>query len=196
MTEQTFNLDLIPDGIPPIVHVSQYDKGQLWKFNIILNNTLFTIPDNSSVTVQGTKKDGTGFQYSCTYSGSQVIVKEEQQMTIFYGDVKAEIVIVNGDDLIGTLNFIIRIEPAPLNDDTQISETMLPLIEEAAELAERLPEVVGYMETSEAYAVGTRSGVPVTSGDPAFENNAKFYAEHFVGYITDAQYIALQSLFA
>lgn len=194
MTEQTFNLDLIPDGIPPIVHVSQYDKGQIWKFNIILNNTLFTIPQNSSVTVQGTKKDGTGFQYPCTYSGSQVVVTEEQQMTIFYGDVKAEIVIVNGDDLIGTLNFIIRIEPAPLNDDTQISETMLPLIEEAAEIAERIPEMVGYMETSEAYAVGTRNGVPVSSSDPAYENNSKYYAEHFIGYITDAQWAAIQAI--
>ena len=194
MTEQTFNLDLIPDGIPPIVHVSQYDKGQLWKFNIILNNTLFTIPENSSVTVQGTKKDGTGFQYACTYSGSQVVVKEEQQMTIFYGDVKAEIVIVNGDDLIGTLNFIIRIEPAPLNDETLISETMLPLIEEAAEIAERIPEMVGYMETSEAYAVGTRNGVTVSSSDPAFENNAKYYDENFIGNITDAQWAAIQAI--
>lgn len=194
MTEQVFNLDLIPDGIPPIVHVSQYDKGQIWKFNIIQNNTLFTIPQNSSVTVQGTKKDGTGFQYGCTYSGSQVIVKEEQQMTVYYGDVKAEIAIANGDDLIATLNFIIRIEPAPLNEDTIISETMLPLIEEAAELAERIPEVVGYMETSEAYAVGTRNGVPVTSGDPAYQNNAKYYADNFVGAITDAQWAAIQAI--
>lgn len=31
---------------------------------------------------------------------------------------------------------------------------------------------------SEAYAIGTRGGVPVTSDDPAFENNSKYYAEH------------------
>lgn len=194
MTEQTFNLDLIPDGIPPIVHVSQYDKGQIWKFNIIQNNTLFNIPAGSGVTVQGTKKDGTGFQYGCTYSGSQVTVVEEQQMTVFFGDVKAELVIVNGDDLIGTLNFIIRIEPAPLNEDTIISETMLPLIEEAAEVAEQIPAIKGYAETSEAYAVGTRNGTPVASSDPAYQNNAKYYAENFIGNITDAQWAAIQAI--
>lgn len=32
-------------------------------------------------------------------------------------------------------------------------------------------------EDAEAYAVGTRSGVPVTSGDPAYHNNAKYYSE-------------------
>lgn len=32
-------------------------------------------------------------------------------------------------------------------------------------------------EDAEAYAVGTRDGSPVTSGDPAYENNAKYYAQ-------------------
>lgn len=33
------------------------------------------------------------------------------------------------------------------------------------------------MHTSEAYAVGTRNGSVVTSGDPTYHNNAKYYAE-------------------
>ena len=194
MTTQTFNLDLIPNGIPPIVYVSQYDKGQEWIFNIVKENQLFNIPQDSTVTVQGTKKDGTGFQYPCTYSGYQVFVTEEQQMTIFNGDVKAEIVISNGDDLIGTLNFIIRIEPAPLNEDTIISETMLPLIEEAAELAEHVDELIGYAQASEKYALGTIDGVPVPSTDPAYHNNSKYYEENCIGYITDAQWAAIQAI--
>lgn len=32
-------------------------------------------------------------------------------------------------------------------------------------------------EDAEAYAVGTRNGVPVTSEDPAYHNNAKYYSE-------------------
>ena len=32
-------------------------------------------------------------------------------------------------------------------------------------------------ENSEAYAVGTRGGVPVGPGDPAYENNAKYYTQ-------------------
>ena len=35
----------------------------------------------------------------------------------------------------------------------------------------------GDEEDAEAYAVGTRDGVPVTSGDPAYHNNAKYYSE-------------------
>lgn len=32
-------------------------------------------------------------------------------------------------------------------------------------------------EDAEAYAIGERGGVPVTSGDPAYHNNAKYYAQ-------------------
>lgn len=194
MTTQEFNLDLIPNGIAPIVHVSQYDQGQIWAFNIVKENQLYEIPANSTCTVQGTKKDDTGFQYDCAYSGSKVFVTETQQMTIFAGDVKAEIVIVNGENRIATLNFIIRIERAPLNETTTISETDLPLIEEAAELAQHIGEIKGYMEMSEAYAVGTINGEPVPPTNPAYENNSKYIAENFMGMVTDSQYTAISNL--
>lgn len=36
----------------------------------------------------------------------------------------------------------------------------------------------GSSEDSEAWAVGTRDGVPVPSTDPAYNNNAKYWAQH------------------
>lgn len=191
MTSQTFNLDLIPQGVPPVVYVSQYDKGQTWSINILKGGSPFSIPGGSVVTIQGTKKDDTGFQYQCTFSGSVVTATEEQQMTVFAGDVPAEIRITKSGAIIGSLNFIIRVEPAALTDDTVISETDLPLIEQALE---DLPLVEAYKEDAEAYAIGTRNGVPVTSGDPAFENNAKFYADNFIGMITDAQWASITTI--
>jgi len=37
-------------------------------------------------------------------------------------------------------------------------------------------------EDSEAWAVGTRDGVPVPSTDPAYNNNSKYWAEHGAGF--------------
>lgn len=34
---------------------------------------------------------------------------------------------------------------------------------------------------SEAWAVGTRNGIPVSMGDPTYQNNAKYYAQHGQG---------------
>lgn len=191
MTSQTINLDLIPQGVAPIIHVSQYDKGQTWNFNIHVGDTAFNIPTGSSVTIQGTKKDGTGFQYACTFSGNVVTATETEQMTVYAGKYPCEIAISKSGDLIASLNFYIMVEPAALSDDTVISETELPLIEQAVEAAQTVPTLV---EDAEAWAVGTRGGVPVSSGDEAYENNAKYYAENFVGMITDTQWAQILTI--
>ena len=188
MTTQTINLEMIPKGIPPIIHVSQYDKGQTWNFNLLLNGQAFPVPAGSNVTIQGTKPDQTGFQYACTFSGSVVTAEEEEQMTVLPGDTKAEIVIGNSGDIIASINIIIRVEPTALSDDTQISETDLPLIQEAAQAAEVVP---GLVEDAEAWAKGTRDGQAVPSTDPTYENNSKFYAEQAATATAHAPYIGL-----
>lgn len=136
MTSQTFNLDLIPQGVPPIVHVSQYDKGQTWEIHLFENGVVFPVPANTSAAVQGTKKDNTGFQFPAviTAGDNVVMFTLEQQMTVFSGDIDCELVLVNGNDQVATINFILSVEPTTLDDDTVISETQLPLIEQAAEL--------------------------------------------------------------
>lgn len=198
MTSQTLNLNLIPQGVKPVIHVSQYDKGQAWIFKLMLGDSYYQIPAGASVTIQGTKSDGTGFQYACTYSGHEVTATEEQQMTVLAGDVPAELRLTKDGDILGTLNFIIRVEKAALSDDTQISETELPLFEQVIEFIMNVPAIIeqmeGLQEDAEAWAVGTRGGTAIPSTDPAYENNAKFYAEHFVGYVTDAQYSDIQTL--
>ena len=136
MTSQTFNLDLIPQGVPPIVHVSQYDKGQTWNIHIFENGVVFPVPSGTSAAVQGTKPDNTGFQYPAVISvGDNVVTfTVEQQMTVLGGQFECELVLVNGENQVATINFILDVEPTTLDDDTVISETELPLIEQAAEL--------------------------------------------------------------
>lgn len=136
MTSQTFNLDLIPQGVPPIIHVSQYDKGQTWEIHLHENGIVFPVPANTSAAIQGTKPDSTGFQFPAVISAGDNVVTFtlEQQMTVFSGDIDCELVLVNGDDQVATINFILSVEPTTLDDDTVISETQLPLIEQAAEL--------------------------------------------------------------
>ena len=134
MTNQSFNLELIPKGVPPIVHVSQYDKGQTWTITVTENGIPFSIPAGTSVTVQGTKPDATGFQYAGAADDSTVTFIVQQQMTVLAGEYDCELVLVNGNDQVATINFILDVEAAALNDETIISETELPLIEQAAEL--------------------------------------------------------------
>ena len=180
MTSQSFNLDLIPKGVNPVVNVSQYDAGQTWTIGIIENGNAFSIPSGASVTICGTKRDSTGFMYACTFSGSTVTAIVQPQMTILSGDQKAELRITKGDEKIATINFIIRVEPSALSDSTQISETELPLIEQAVELMDEAPQIIAQMEgleqDAEAWAKGTKNGTAVPSTAEQYHNNSYWYA--------------------
>ena len=113
MTTQTIKLNLIPNGIQPVIHVSQYDKGQTWIFNLMVGKDAFTIPASSTVKLQGTNSDGTTFNKACTYSGSTVTVDVADDMTACAGKTRAEIRIKKGNEEIGTQNFILQIEKKP-----------------------------------------------------------------------------------
>lgn len=198
MTNQTINLDLIPKGVSPVVYVSQYDKGQTWTINVYKDGVAFTIPAGVAAIILGTKPDGYGFEYACTVSGSTVTATLEQQMTAVAGDVISEIRLVDGDDtIIGTINFIIRVEPAALADDTVISDSDIAAIEQAIELVQEIPQIeqqlLAIQYDAEAWAVGTKDGTPVTQDDEQYNNNAKYWATNGM-YITDAQWSSVESI--
>lgn len=184
MITQSINLNLITGQVLPRVNASQYDNNTRTLTMYLYDGELtFNIPNGVSGYIQGTKPDRTGFQYLATVTaGSNVVTFDiTEQMTAVAGDVICELVLVDGDDRIATVNFILHVEPAALSDDTVISETDLPLIEEAAELAQQIGGFIEQMDAdaakSEAFGAGTVNGVPVTNDNPAYENNAKYYSD-------------------
>lgn len=200
MITQSINLNLIPGGVLPRFNVSQYDKGsRALQFNLFSGSLPFEVSEGSTVTIQGTKKDMTGFQYPCTYQGSLVVSDLYDQMTVLAGEVTTELVITDTNlNILGTCNFIIDVEQAALSKDIPISETELPLLQEAiqaaAEAKASAQAAEDDAEDAEAWANGTRGGVPVGPSDPTYQKNAKYYADNFVGLITDTQWAEIQTI--
>jgi hypothetical protein len=200
MITQSINLNLIPGGVLPRFNVSQYDKGsRVLQFNLFSGSFPFEVPDGSTVTIQGTKKDMTGFQYPCTYQGSLVVSDLYDQMTVLAGEVTTELVITDTNlNILGTCNFIIDVEQAALSKDIPISETELPLLQEAVRAANEAKASAEAAEDdaedAEAWANGTRSGVPVEPSDPTYQKNAKYYVDNCIGMITDAQWADIESI--
>lgn len=138
MITQTYNLNLIPDRVPVIVNCSQYDANSRTIEMVIYDGSvLYTIPSGVSATVRGTKSDNTGFEYPCTIDGSKVSFGIKDQMTIFAGKVPCEIRLADANGFVGTCNFLLNVEETPLDPDITISESDLPLLEEAEQNAIR-----------------------------------------------------------
>lgn len=176
---QNIKLNLIPGAVMPVVNVSQYDKARQFSITVYEGASTYSLT-GKDVQIRGTKPDGNGFAYDSTdgvvsVSGSTVTISTTQQMTAVGGQTMAELRITQSGVILGTLNFILMVEPSALSDDTPISDTDIPAIERDFEAA--LAEAEADALKAEGYAQGTQDGTPVGSGSPYYQNNAKYYKE-------------------
>lgn len=148
MTTQIIKLNMIPGGVMPVVYASQYDnQTNALVFELYNGDLPFPVPSGAAVLINGTKPpvDGelTGFSYSAaSISGNRVVCNVTTQMTAVAGDVLCELRIRTATQIIGSVNFILRVERSALNDDTVLSETDIPLIEQAIEIAANLADYI------------------------------------------------------
>ena len=165
MTTQTYKLNVTPGTVGPTVNISQYDKGARTIVFELYNEdgTQFTIPANSIITVRGTKPDKTGFEYACGAGSYDVSFDIQDQMSVLAGIVPSEIRITKNGNILGTINFTIKVEPSALAEDTIISETYLPLLEEAEQFAiqaaNSADDSAGYANESAGYASEAESAL-------------------------------------
>ena len=151
---QEINLNLIPGAIPPRISVSQYDDAsRSLVFRLYNGAVSFTPGSGTTVQIRGTKPDNKGFEYAANLSGSTVTAAITDQMTAVAGDVRCEIVLKDSTKTIGTGNFVLEVERAALGEDTDISETVIPDIIDAAEAnAERAEAAADRAEEASVHA--------------------------------------------
>lgn len=169
MYTQETNLNVIPSGVRPVIHCSQYDNNlSAIRFKLYKDNADFTIPSGAAVIINGYKPDNTGFSYAASaISGNIATMDVTQQMTAIAGDVLCELRVRTESQIIGTLNFILRVEPAPLTDDTIISETDIPLIEQAVDIAANLAEYIQITVDNAATAKASAEAAAASATDAA-----------------------------
>lgn len=163
MVTQKIKLNLVPSGVMPMVYCTQFDDGYAQVEVSVYNGTeLYEIPSGAHVWVVGTKKDNTGFQYACTFSGSKVTVNIKDQMTTKEGLVACGILIINSaGNQIGLLNFILNCQQNALHDDVVVSETDLPalgLLPSLTALADTAGQLAARMDTFTTLAEGSTTG--------------------------------------
>jgi hypothetical protein len=190
MIVQNFDLNLIPDSAPVVVHVDQYDHGT-GRLRISLYEGDVPYEPSGTAQIQGTKPDGRGFLYNATLSGNVVTANLEEQMTAVAGKVLAQVVVTETSGRIGSFKFVLDVQKSALPDDTDMSESdyqaIEELIEEAQEVAQEVAEdrtaaensatsAEDSAEDSEAWAKGTRNGTAVPPTDPTYQQNSRYWA--------------------
>ena len=174
---QKVYLNMVPGSVPPVINAAQFDSDRPFQLEIMDGSAAADLT-GLSVKIDGLKPDNNGFQYDETsmvgahyvvsVTGNVVTIRTPVQMTAVDGRTVCTLEITDGDDVtVSSLMFYLQVQKSPLVG-VVISETDLPAIIALAQQQE---------EDAEAWANGTRGGVPVSSDDPAYHNNSKYYME-------------------
>ena len=106
MIVNTYNLNMIPDRVLPLVMVSQYDSARRIVFNLFNGNEEYS-PTSAKVLI------GTN-QYEGTVSGNQVTFNVPSELTQEAQYLFGEIVATDSNGKMGSLNFKFKVDSTPM----------------------------------------------------------------------------------
>jgi hypothetical protein len=135
---ESINLNLIPSGVSPVCHVSQYDEGRQIKINLFEGIIPYTIQSGDAFTLNVRKPDNTivTTSVSGTQGDNHITISTTEQIAAVVGENLCELKITNGSTVIGTLNFIMQVERDVLADG-------IPSQSVIEDLDERIAEAIG-----------------------------------------------------
>lgn len=113
------NIDLQPGlNAPAVFNCSQGDKGTTMMLGLMNGGNDYTVPSGVTITIRGSRSNGAVFTpVSATSSGSTVSFTLTEEMTDTAGPTLCEAVLEQGNNVLGTANFIINVEGSPMGAD-------------------------------------------------------------------------------
>ena len=114
---ERIKLNLIPSGVAPVVHVSQYDDGREFAIDLYEGENVYVLDGTETLTVNVRKPDGHLVTEAVTNtSDSYVVIPTTEQMTAVHGTNYAKLQIVKGGVTIATLEFLMNVSRDPLEN--------------------------------------------------------------------------------
>lgn len=130
---ETFNLQLVPGGVPTVVHVSQYDTDRVWTFTPIYGSDPYKKTAGSSAFLEATKPDKTVVMGNVDYNDNGTItinLASVKQLTTVAGDVYGKVRIVNSKgDTLASGQIVFAVDVAGIEEEARMSKSDIALIE-------------------------------------------------------------------
>lgn len=121
---EQINLNLIPNGILAVCHVSQYDNtGRKIRFHLFNGSDTYALSGTETITLRIRKTNGEILIFDIPNTASDYIdLTVLQQMTNVSGDSVCEFRLTDSGLDIGSFNFKMKIEPDAFDGNLSISE--------------------------------------------------------------------------
>ena len=136
LVTRSFSLKITPGGVPPTVHVSEYDVNR--QFTVTLldeDGQAFAIPSGTTAKIEGTLA-GHGFSENAAADGSTVVFTLTENMTAYAGKAWVKIKLTKDNAPVSTCGFVLDVDRAGVEAGTVIgSSSFQEQINEAAAIA-------------------------------------------------------------
>ena len=142
MANESINLNLIPTGEMPVIHVSQFDNGRAFNINLLKGSDEYTLPEGYTATLNCRKADRNIVTLATTtVSQNTLTFTTTTQLCACAGKNLCEVVIKDAEDYqVGTLNFILEVEKDPLQGGIESTSEIHDLEDQIEEIT---TEIVG-----------------------------------------------------
>ena len=142
MANESINLNLIPTGEMPVIHVSQFDNGRAFNVNLLKGSDDYNLPEGYTAELHCRKADRNIVTIATTNISSNTLTfTTTTQLCACAGDNLCEIAIKDNEDyLVGSLNFILQVEKDPLQGGIQSTSEIYDLTDQIEDIT---TEIVG-----------------------------------------------------
>lgn len=144
---EQIDLNVIPNGIKPVCHVSQYDKGRQIRLNLKDGTSSYTLSGTETLELDIKKADGTVYTAEVANTESDyLVITTTQQMTAAPGDNICNIKMTKNSQVIGYLNFVLDVERSPLDGGINSVSYIYNLRQQIEDIISHMPISGGGME--------------------------------------------------
>lgn len=172
---QEITLDLNANSAPPIVYAKQSDtESRQILVHFTQDDAEYLVNKNNSVALRVRKPDGKQIMdYAAINNDGTVTVTLTQQCLAAAGRAYADLAEFNSQgQILSTAPFVLNVVASP---DVMGSEAISS--DEFGYLASFIEQGAHVVGEAQEWANGYNGDTPVSSSNPAYHNNAKYYAE-------------------
>lgn len=143
MTENHI-LQMVPGGVPLVLHVSQYDAERAYILTPYYGSTKYERQPDSTAVLEATKPDSTVVAIAVTYGGDGTIsFNLPASITQAAGDVRSKVSILNeSGKRVSSAKIVFAVDAAGIDTYARVSESDLELLrnieEQTANIAENM----------------------------------------------------------
>lgn len=171
-------LQLVPGGVPLVLHASQYDSARDYQFTPMYGSSKYSYQSGAKVLVEATKPDKTIVQEEAIYNTDGTIYyKPSEVLYQVAGDVRMKVVVDKDNQTLASATVTLAVDMAGIATYAQISKSDLSLLHETSQKLSTIDTSVAEAQTQASRAKSWAVGPSGTGTDGTDTNNSWYWAK-------------------